>query len=121
MNDPSLISKQWCGQRCTRPGVRHARDFRTAPSVIVLEWTDPLFSMGNWGPELVEAANGRVLLGEKGQYSQAISWDAVREADPEQGGRAWQRYQPSEFAVSSTHPVDVFSDEAIYRSTRSRV
>jgi hypothetical protein len=62
--------------------------------VIVLEWTDPLFSMGNWGPELVEAANGRVLLGEKGQYSQAIAWDAVREADPEQGGRAWQKANP---------------------------
>jgi iron complex transport system substrate-binding protein len=39
----------------------------------------------------------------------------------EQGGRVWQRYHPGEFAVSSTHPVDVFSDEAIYRPTRSRV
>jgi iron complex transport system substrate-binding protein len=49
----------------------------------MLEWTDPIFSMGNWGPELVEAANGRVLLGEKGQHSQAIPWSRVCEADPD--------------------------------------
>jgi len=56
---------------------------RPAPTVVVLEWTDPIFAMGNWGPELVEAANGRVLLGEKGRHSCAIPWDSVREADPD--------------------------------------
>lgn len=56
---------------------------RPAPTVVMLEWTDPIFSMGNWGPELVEAANGRVLLGEKGQHSRAIPWDEVRCADPD--------------------------------------
>lgn len=59
--------------------VRH----KPAPTVVMLEWIDPIYSMGNWGPELVEAANGRVLLGEKGQHSQAIAWDRVREADPD--------------------------------------
>jgi len=59
--------------------VRH----RPAPTVVMLEWTDPIFSMGNWAPELVEAANGRTLLGEKGQHSRAIPWDRVREADPD--------------------------------------
>ena len=56
---------------------------KPTPTVVMLEWIDPIFSMGNWGPELVEAANGRVLLGEKGQHSQAIPWDRVREADPD--------------------------------------
>jgi iron complex transport system substrate-binding protein len=56
---------------------------RRPPSVVMLEWTDPIFAMGNWGPELVEAANGRLLLGEKGKYSSAITWDQVRTADPE--------------------------------------
>ena len=56
---------------------------RPAPTVVMLEWIDPIFSMGNWGPELVEFANGRVLLGEKGQHSKPISWDSVREADPD--------------------------------------
>lgn len=54
-----------------------------APSIVMLEWTDPLFSMGNWGPELVEAANGRVLLGEKGAFSRAIPWQDVLDADPD--------------------------------------
>ena len=39
--------------------------------------------MGNWGPELVEAANGRPLLAEPGEWSRAIPWQQVREADPE--------------------------------------
>ena len=56
---------------------------KSAPTVVMLEWTDPIFAMGNWGPELVEAANGNLLLGEKGEFSRAIEWDAVRAADPE--------------------------------------
>ena len=56
---------------------------KPAPTVVMLEWTDPIFAMGNWGPELVEAANGNLLLGEKGEFSRAIDWEAVRAADPE--------------------------------------
>jgi iron complex transport system substrate-binding protein len=56
---------------------------RPAPSVVMLEWTAPIFSMGNWGPELVDAANGNILLGEKGEHSQAIPWERVRHADPD--------------------------------------
>jgi iron complex transport system substrate-binding protein len=56
---------------------------KPTPTVVMLEWTDPIFSMGNWGPELVEAANGQVMLGEKGQFSRAISWKEVRDADPD--------------------------------------
>ena len=56
--------------------VHDAVKHRRAPSVVALEWTDPIFAMGNWGPELVEAANGRVMLGEKGEFSRAIDWQA---------------------------------------------
>src|SRR5580700_5518084 len=52
-------------------------------TVVMLEWTDPLFAMGNWGPELVEIANGELLLGEKGEYSAAIPAEQLRDADPE--------------------------------------
>jgi ABC-type Fe3+-hydroxamate transport system substrate-binding protein len=51
---------------------------KPTPTVVMLEWTDPIFSMGNWGPELLEAANGKVLLGEKGQHSRAIPWNCAR-------------------------------------------
>lgn len=63
--------------------VTKAVQHRPAPTVVMLEWTDPIFSMGNWGPELVEAANGKILLGEKGEHSRAIPWDHVRKADPD--------------------------------------
>ncbi len=53
------------------------------PAVVMLEWADPLFAMGNWGPELVEIANGELLLGEKGNYSAAIPAEQLRAADPE--------------------------------------
>src|SRR5262249_21933281 len=68
-----------------------------APSLILLEWTDPIFAMANWGPELVEAANGRLLLGEKGQFSTAIDWQRVRDADPD-----WLVIAPCGFGLDRT-------------------
>jgi len=53
------------------------------PTVVMLEWTDPFFAMGNWGPELVEIANGEPLLGHPGEFSTAIPAERLREADPE--------------------------------------
>lgn len=67
------------------------------PSLVVLEWIDPVFPMGNWGPELVEAANGRLALGERGEHSAAIDWDAVRRADPE-----WLIVAPCGFDLERT-------------------
>ena len=52
-------------------------------TVVVLEWTDPVFAMGNWGPELVEIANGELLIGRKGEHSAAIDAAQLRDADPE--------------------------------------
>lgn len=74
-----LVAKMRSGIRAVTDAVRD----RPMPTVVMLEWTDPIFSMGNWGPELVEAANGNVLLGEKGQFSTAIHWNDVRNADPD--------------------------------------
>lgn len=67
--------------RLKRVGER-AADFRR-PTVVLLEWTDPMFAMGNWGPELVEIANGELLIGKKGEYSAAIPAETLRDADPE--------------------------------------
>jgi len=51
--------------------------------VVLLEWVEPIFAMGNWGPELIEAAKGRLLIGKKGEHSRAIPWQQVLDADPE--------------------------------------
>jgi iron complex transport system substrate-binding protein len=74
-----LIAKMRSDIRAVTGAVRD----KPAPTVVMLEWTDPFFSMGNWGPNLVEAANGKVLLGEKGQHSRAIPWNDVLDADPD--------------------------------------
>jgi iron complex transport system substrate-binding protein len=49
----------------------------------MLEWADPIFAMGNWSPELVEIANGELLLGKKGEYSAAMPSEQLRDADSE--------------------------------------
>ena len=53
------------------------------PSAVMLEWADPVFAMGNWGPELVELANGELLLGNRNQHSRAMPGEEVLRADPE--------------------------------------
>jgi iron complex transport system substrate-binding protein len=53
------------------------------PSIAVLEWLDPMFPMGNWGPELVEAAGAELLLGNRAQHSFAIPAEQLQAADPE--------------------------------------
>jgi len=53
------------------------------PRVACLEWIEPLFHMGNWGPELVAHAGGESVLGKAGEHSSAIEWERVRELDPD--------------------------------------
>jgi iron complex transport system substrate-binding protein len=49
----------------------------TAPSVLVLEWTDPPFDAGHWVPDLVTAGGGVALHGRPGQDSRRIDWDDI--------------------------------------------
>ena len=53
------------------------------PTVACLEWIEPIFHMGNWGPEVVELAGGTSVLGTPGAHSVAIPWSDVRAADPD--------------------------------------
>jgi len=49
----------------------------------LMEWIDPPFCSGHWGPELVELAGGMEPLGNKGKASTRISWESVLDAQPE--------------------------------------
>jgi iron complex transport system substrate-binding protein len=53
------------------------------PSCFLMEWVDPPFCSGHWGPELVEIAGGYDSLGRKHQPSAQVSWDEVLQARPE--------------------------------------
>jgi iron complex transport system substrate-binding protein len=53
------------------------------PRCFLIEWVDPPFCSGHWGPELVEIAGGHDLLGRKHQPSAQIEWQQVLDARPE--------------------------------------
>ncbi|MBA3656678.1 MAG: cobalamin-binding protein [Gemmatimonadaceae bacterium] len=48
-----------------------------------LEWTEPLFSAGHWVPEMIALAGGHDPMGKPGADSVRMSWEDVREAEPE--------------------------------------
>ncbi len=53
------------------------------PTVVALEWTEPLMGAGNWIPELIELAGGKPLLGVKGEHSPYLSWESLTQASPD--------------------------------------
>jgi len=53
------------------------------PSCFLMEWVDPPFCAGHWGPELVELAGGYDPLGRTHQPSAQIDWQQVLNARPE--------------------------------------
>src|SRR5690606_30313013 len=53
------------------------------PRVLALEWLDPPFAPGHWGPEMVQRAGGVNLLGEAGQRSREVAWEDVAGVDPD--------------------------------------
>lgn len=60
-----------------------ARPLRHRPRTFLLEWIDPLYCSGHWGPELVEIAGGTEILGRAGEPSTRVSWEQVLAENPE--------------------------------------
>jgi iron complex transport system substrate-binding protein len=56
---------------------------RPRPRVAALEWLDPPFAGGHWVPEMIEIAGGIDVLAKPGDHSARLTWDRVREADPD--------------------------------------
>ncbi len=53
------------------------------PRVAVVEWTEPVFLAGHWGPEMVRRAGGVDVLGTAGAHSTTVPVDVLAAADPE--------------------------------------
>ncbi len=53
------------------------------PSVLIIEWLDPVMIAGHWVPEMVERAGGTMLIAKKKEPSQYIVWDDVLRLDPD--------------------------------------
>ena len=62
---------------------RRANTLVHRPRCFLMEWVDPPFCSGHWGPELVEIAGGYDPLGRKQQPSVQIEWQQVFDARPE--------------------------------------
>jgi iron complex transport system substrate-binding protein len=53
------------------------------PKVFVLEWLDPPFNAGHWVPDMVEIAGGAPDMAAAGKDSVRVTWDRVREFNPD--------------------------------------
>jgi iron complex transport system substrate-binding protein len=62
---------------------RRASSLPNRPRCFLMEWVDPPFCSGHWGPELVEIAGGHDPLGRKHLPSVQINWQHVLDARPE--------------------------------------
>ncbi len=62
---------------------RRCQDAESHPTVVFLEWVDPLFCGGHWNPELVELAGGVNLIGAAGARSRRFEWSELTAADPD--------------------------------------
>ena len=62
---------------------KRAAHLANRPRCFLMEWVDPPFCSGHWGPELVEIAGGHDPLGRKHRPSAQIEWQQVLDARPE--------------------------------------
>jgi iron complex transport system substrate-binding protein len=63
--------------------VRQRASRLPSPRCFLMEWVDPPFCSGHWGPELIEIAGGEDPLGRKHQPSVQVEWQEVIDARPE--------------------------------------
>lgn len=66
-------------ERAARDGAHREARRRVA----VVEWTDPVFLAGHWGPELVRRAGGECVLAAEGAHSTTVSHAALAAAGPD--------------------------------------
>jgi iron complex transport system substrate-binding protein len=71
------LSKRVEAVRLRAKGVSHR------PRCFLMEWVDPPFCAGHWGPELVEIAGGCDSLGRRHRPSAQIDWQEVVDSRPE--------------------------------------
>jgi iron complex transport system substrate-binding protein len=60
-----------------------ASSLHERPTVACVEWIEPLMAAGNWMPGLVGMAGGVDLFGTAGKHAPRMTWEQLRETDPE--------------------------------------
>jgi iron complex transport system substrate-binding protein len=59
------------------------RNTSRRPRVFAMEWLDPPFTAGHWGPEMVRLAGAYDDLAQEGRPSAPIAWSRIAAYDPE--------------------------------------
>ena len=54
-----------------------------SPTVVCVEWIDPLMIAANWVPELVDIAGGINMLSKPGSHSHIFKWEEIIESNPD--------------------------------------
>ena len=60
-----------------------AKDAGNHPSVLHVEWADPVMCAGHWIPEMTEMAGGTNSFGDKDTGTLKLDWDEVVASQPE--------------------------------------
>ncbi|MXW38375.1 MAG: cobalamin-binding protein [Acidobacteria bacterium] len=60
-----------------------AAGLESRPRIACIEWIDPPMHAGNWVPELVEIAGGKVMAGEPGRHSGYFEFEELLSMDPD--------------------------------------
>ena len=53
------------------------------PRATIIEWTDPVFLAGHWGPEQIKRAGGIDVMGVAGAHSVPVALDALAHEQPQ--------------------------------------
>src|SRR3954471_4660341 len=53
------------------------------PTVLALEWLDPVFVGGHWVPQMIEHAGGIDVLGFAGEKSRVVEWADIAASKPD--------------------------------------
>lgn len=62
---------------------QRAKMLKERPSVVLLEWVDPLIASGYWMPTLIEMAGGKNAVGQAGGPAVELDWDDLHALDPD--------------------------------------
>ena len=68
---------------CRVNAIRERLDHGSGPSVLAIEWIDPVYIGGLWMPDLIRICGGRALLAESGQRAPVVSCEQLEAIDPD--------------------------------------
>ena len=60
-----------------------AKEVHARPSLLSIEWLDPVMIGGTWMPDLIALAGGQAMVTKAGQHAPTIEFDELRALDPD--------------------------------------